>query len=887
MNLDKNTWAEVSFGEWLKRQRKASGLTQEQLAQQMSCSTITLRKIEAEERRPSAQIAKRLSEIFNIPQEEQTVFLRFARGDWKSAPTVESAAAPWRASRTESRSNLPASLTSFIGREQETAAVREYLLNPDIRLITLIGPAGIGKTRLSIESARMALTNFPNGVFFIALAPSEDPNLVAPTIVQTLGFAETELESPLERLKDGIRDKHMLLVLDNLEQIIEGAASLILDLLSSCPRLKILTTSREALRVPGEWLYPVPVLNMPTQTQLQSMDMKQASQYAALALFTERARAVRPNFLLNTDNIQTIAAICTQLDGLPLAIELIAARIRLMSPQALLAKLTDQFVLSANGMRAVPTRQKTLQNAISWSHNLLSSEEQDLFARLAVFSGGFTLDAAETIFSRTITNKSVSELIASLSEKSLLQRTLDARGEPRFSMLVTIQQFSLDRLRYRGEEVEVRNWHLDYFLDLAEQADKQIHGSAQAEWLERLDSEHANYRAALDWCLSNQYTEMALKLLGALGWALVLQRQNVETYGWFDNVRALPDVMQHPALYARVLNLGGLLGWFLNDTQHARFILEESQEIWLKLEDQGEQGLAEALNYLGLLLMESKDGDPQSFFEKSSQLYQKHGDQRGMAFAMLSSGRAIAGLFSQGTSTTAWNGDDSALSLFEKSLSLFRQVGDLWGVGRACFFLGQLFNRQGKHHKARSFLDQYLMICETIGFRQGIAFALLALGDSYRHQGDYDQAAQFYEKSQAVSNEYDLKEPQFFAFQCLGLVALHRSDYLRAAQHFKAFYDISQQISRFDNVLTAYDFLSGFAGIVAGMNQFERSAKLYAAAQALFSRIDIPVLKPVHVECDSLVQIARDQLGEERFEALAVEGRAMPMEQAIAYALGN
>jgi predicted ATPase/DNA-binding XRE family transcriptional regulator len=876
--------AEVSFGEWLRRQRKAAGLTQEQLARRIGCAAITLRKIESEERRPSAQIVKRLSEIFNLPQEEQTAFLRFARGDWKSGPAVESATAPWRAAPTVSRSNLPASVTSFIGREQETAAVREYLLNPEIRLVTLIGPAGIGKTRLSIESSRMGLTNFPNGVFFIALAPLEDPHLLEPTIVQTLGFAEIELESPLERLKDGIGDKHMLLVLDNLEHIIEGAAPLITNLLSACPRLKVLATSREALRVPGEWLYPVRVLDVPAETQLKSMDIEHGSQYAALALFAERARAVRSDFMLNTDNIEAVARICIQLDGLPLAIELIAARIRLMAPQALLAKLTDQFVLSADGRRAVPTRQKTLHDAIGWSHNLLSSEEQKLFARVAVFSGGFTLDAAEAIFSRTITAKSVSDLIASLSEKSLLHRTLDARGETRFSMLVTIQQFSLDCLRHRGEEIEVRNWHLAYFLDLAEQADIQIHGSAQAEWLERLDSEHANYRAALDWCLSNQYTEMALKLLGALGWALVLQRQNVEIYGWFDKVRALPDVIQHPALYARVLNLGGLLGWFLNDTQHARFILEESHDIWLKLEDRGERGLAEALNYLGLLLMETNDGDPQSFFEKSFQLYQKHGDQRGMAFAMLSSGRAIAGLFSLGKSTTAWNGDDLALSLFEKSLGLFRQMGDLWGIGRACYFLGQLFNRQGNHHKARSFLDQYLKICETLAFRQGMAFALLSLGDSYRHQGDYDQAAQFYEKSQAVSHEYGLKEPQFFAFQCLGLIALHRSDYLRAALHFKAFYNISQ-ISRFDNALTAYDFLSGFAGIAAGMNQFERSAKLYAAAQALSSRIDIPVLKPVHVECDSLVQIAREQLGEKKFEALAAEGSMMTREQAIAYAL--
>ena len=239
----------------------------------------------------------------------------------------------------------------------------------------------------------------------------------------------------------------MLIVLDNVEHLVDETATLVSDLLLACPRLKILTTSREALRIPGEWLYSVPTLSTPAETQLQAIDMETVSQYAALTLFAERARAVHSDFALNAENIEAVANICTQLDGLPLAIELIAARIRLMSPQALLERLSDQFTLHADGMRAVSARQKTLYGAIAWSYDLLSREEQNLFVRLSVFSGGFTLDAAETIFSRIITNKSVSDLIASLLDKSLLQHTLnhEASGEPRFNMLVTIQQFALDR----------------------------------------------------------------------------------------------------------------------------------------------------------------------------------------------------------------------------------------------------------------------------------------------------------------------------------------------------------------------------------------------------------------------------------------------------------
>lgn len=864
-----NMLTEASFGEWLKRRRKATGFTQEQLALQIGCAAITLRKIESEERRPSTQIVERLSEIFDIPQNEQAAFLRFARGDWKSAPTVESAAAPWRASRTESRSNLPASLTSFIGREKETAAVREYLLNPDIRLITLIGPAGIGKTRLSIESARMTPTNFPNGVFFIALAALEDPHLVAPTIVQTLGFAETELESPLERLKDGIGDKHMLLVLDNLEQIIEGAASLIFDLLSACPRLKILTTSREALRVPGEWLFPVPVLNMPTQTQLQSMDMKQASQYAAVALFTERARAVQPNFMLNTDNIQTIAAICTQLDGLPLAIELIAARIRLMSPQALLAKLTDQFVLSADGMRAVPTRQKTLHNAISWSHNLLSSEEQILFARVAIFSGGFSLDAAETIFSRTITDKSVSDLIASLSEKSLLHRTLDARGEPRFSMLVTIQRFSLDCLRHRGEEVEVRNWHLDYFLDLAEQADKQIHGSAQAEWLERLDSEHANFRTALDWCILHQKTESALRLLGALGWAWDVRCHYSEARTWFEKVRTLPDVHDYPVPYASLLNRLGRHCWMLGDFQAGSLLLNESREIWLTLGTEGEPGLAEAFRWLGAISFwgEANKNKAQSYYEQSLKISQKHGDQHGSAVSLSYLARINYR-------------DESALGMFEQSLDLFRQLGDLYHISIVFMHLGWKSRDEGDFQQARLFYTQGLEINETLKSQEGIAEMLLQMGELSALEGNYDQADEYYQRSLYLSREYRLKLDEGLTYHYLGILSLHRNDHKLAAQYFKEDYHLSHQMNE---KMQAFELLSGLSAVASGLNQHGYAARLYGAASTIFEQD--PLMPLERAEVDRRIQISREQLGNEKFEALAAEGSAMTMDQAIAYAL--
>ena len=345
---------EHSFGYWLRLRRKALDLTQDALADRVGCSVGMIRKIESEERRPSAQIVERLAQIFSIPQEEQTALLRFARGELRSTPAETEEHFPWHTTIKSTRTNLPATVTSFIGREQEIAEVRNYLSSPNIRLVTLIGPPGIGKTRLSIEAGRASLSDFPEGVYFVALALLDDPNSIASAIIQALGYMESGDNAPDDQLKESIGQKQMLIVLDNCEHLIEEIASIASRLLSSCPRLKMLATSRESFRIPGEWLYPIPAFDIPKESN--AIDLDSASNFPALMLFVERARAVRPDFKLTADNVQTIAAICAHLDGLPLVIELIAARMRLMSPQALLERLSAQFVLTADGMRAPSER---------------------------------------------------------------------------------------------------------------------------------------------------------------------------------------------------------------------------------------------------------------------------------------------------------------------------------------------------------------------------------------------------------------------------------------------------------------------------------------------------------------------------------------------------
>lgn len=854
--------------------RKALDLTREELAARVGCSAATIRKIEAEERRPSAQIAGLLAKILNIPAEEQAAFLRSARGDRESVPHELSENVPWRASTVAARSNLPAATTSLIGREQEIALVRGYLLNMDIRLVTLIGPPGIGKTRLSLEVGRTMMPDFPDGVFFVTLASLEEPSLLASTILHTIGYVEIKNMPARNEIMDGIGDKRMLLILDNCEHLVEPIAFLVSELLAACPHLKILVTSREALSIPGEWLYPVPALETPRSPS--SIDMGKASRFPALTLFAERARAVRPDFKLTEGNVQAVASICAQLDGLPLTIELIAVRMRLMSPQALQERLTDTFLLSADGRRAVSVRQKTLGNAISWSYNALLPEEQKMFACLAVFAGGFTLEAAESIFASITASiapgKSVSDLISSLSDKSLLQKTPDDRGEMRFSMLFILQHFAMNALRDMGYEAEARNLHLAYFLELAEKGAEETRGPAQAEWLEWLENEHDNFRSALEWSTKERQVESALRLLSALGWPWEVRGHYREARDWFDKICILPEIKQYPGLYTRVLNHIGRHCWTQENHADARLFLKESQAISLQIGADGEQSLAEALNWLGLvnLFVDRKSDQAKSMLEQGLGIYQRCEDQKGIALST----------FHLGIVESILDHGDEALSLLEQSLFLFRQFGDLFFIARVSLFIGFEFLKRGDFEKAQHFYEQQLDIDRKLKFWNGIADGWQELGELYRRRGEYEQASRCFEETVRICGNHGLTN--YESFYLSGLAALHCHNYSLAYQRFRHLLNLSlatEQKARLGICLT------GLAAVARGENFIARAVKLNAAAQAAYETLGGSYPPDELAEFVRLIQSSRDLVGDEPFQVLVAEGRAMSLEQAVAYAL--
>jgi predicted ATPase/serine/threonine protein kinase len=724
--------------------------------------------------------------------------------------------------------HLPVQRTRFVGREKEVAAAKELLLRQDVRLVTITGPGGIGKSRFAVEVASGLVERFPDGIHFVALSPVTDPGLIASVIVQTLGIREAGGRSPLEVLRENLQDSlraPMLLLLDNFEHLIQ-AAPMVAELLATGPNLKIVVTSRAALHVYGEHEFPVPSLAMPETLTKPPLDV--LLRYSAVALFVQRAVAVKPDFELNRENASAVTEICARLDGLPLAIELAAARVKVLSPTSMRTRLTSRLQLLTGGSRDMPQRQQTLRAAIDWSYDLLSAAEQKLFRRLSVFVGGCNLEGVEAVCdTKGDLDVDLLDGMASIVDKSLAQQVEPMKGESRFVMLETIREYALERLEASGEKASTKRAHAAYCLVLAEEAATEQSGEDGAEWLERFGLEHDNFRAALEWLTETADAEWGLRLGAALFRFWETREYLAEGRDRLGKLLKLAEAAAPTKARARALFAAGVLAIEQGVYASADGLIRESLDISRQLGDK--QGAAVSLNALAVSARDRGNiPDARSLFEESLALWRKLGDQKAAA-------RSLSNL----ANVVKLQGDNTrARSLYAECLSIFQELGDRTGVAWSMNYQGDVARDQGDSAAARTLYEQALAIFRDLGDRWGIGGTLADLGSLAREQQNYPTAGSLYRESIKIFHALDHKR---------GIARL----------------------------------LECFACSAAVQLEARRSLRLAGAAAALRHNIGAPLTPTEQAKLEATLDPARQTLSNAAGATAWLEGWAMPVEKAI------
>ncbi len=731
--------------------------------------------------------------------------------------------------RVEARpANLPVQRTGFVGREKEVTGVKELLLRQDVRLLTVTGPGGIGKTRLAVEVANGLVENFPGGTHFVPLSSLSDPGLIASMIVQALGIREAGGQSPLEILKKNLQESSrapMLLLMDNFEHLVQAAPT-VAELLATGPNLKIMVTSRAALHVYGEHEFPVPPLALPDSRSVPSVQV--LLQCPAVALFVQRAAAAKPDFELNRENASAVTEICARLDGLPLAIELAAARVKVLSPSSMLTRLASRLQLLTGGSRDLPQRQQTLRAAIDWSYDLLSAAEQKLFRRLSVFVGGCTLEGAEAVCNpKGDLDLDLLDAMASMVDKSLAQQVEQAKGESRFAMLETIREYALEKLEASREDALTKRAHAAYCLVLAEEEATEQSGAEGAEWLQRFASEHDNFRAALEWLTETGDAEWGLRLGTALFRYWEIREYLAEGRDRLGRLLKLAGAAAPTKLRMRALFAAGVLAGEQGDYASAEALINESQDIARVLGDK--TGIAVSLNALAVTARDRGDvATAHVLFEASLALWRELGDQKAVA-------RALSNL----ANVLKLQGDyDRARSLYEECLAIFRGLGDRTGVAWSLNYQGDVARDQGDSAGAQSLYEQSLVIFRELGDRWGIAATLADLGSLAREQRNYPRAHSLYRESIKTFRELEHKR---------GIARL----------------------------------LECFACSAAAQLQAERSLRLAGAAAALRQNIGAPLTSAEQAKLEASLHLARQALSNTIGAAAWLEGWTLPVDKIV------
>jgi non-specific serine/threonine protein kinase len=652
--------------------------------------------------------------------------------------------------------NLPSELSSFVGREEELTEVKRLLENK--RLLTLTGSGGCGKTRLALAAARRAVRRFEDGVWMVELASLAEPSLVPQAVAFTLGVRERPGSSLTEALSDYLRTRKLLLLLDNCEHLIDACAELAGALLHSCPGLRVIATSREALGITGEIAWPVPSLSLPDLRRLP--DIESLSRYESARLFVERATTVKPNFTLTEQNAPAVAHVCYRLDGIPLAIELAAARTKVLSVEEISARLGDSFRLLAAGSRTALPRQRTLHATMDWSHVLLGQKERVVFRRLSVFAGGFTLEAAESICAgEQLQRDEVLELLSQLVDKSLVVAQ-ERDGAARYHMLETIRQYGRERLEEAGEAAQVREQHAGYYLAVAEEAEPELKGDRQVTWLERLETEHGDLRVAMAWLLERGEPEEAARL----GWALWLF-WGIRTHlaeGRRSMERALSargSVGMTASARARALFVAGMMANYQGDHLSAEPLVQESLGLFKELGDK--VGTAYALSNAGYVALgQGRYGQAIAVIEEAADLFLEEGEKWGAAIEL-------------GFLAVAWRnrGDHKrAKRLAERALAISREIGERQASTSALYTLAILARTEGKDEHARNLFEEGLRLSAELGNEADVAHCLEGLASMYGAEGKIVRAARLWGAEEAL-----LEKLEDAVYTYLPDRALHRS----------------------------------------------------------------------------------------------------------------
>lgn len=758
-------------------------------------------------------------------------YLKKASGGYRFVPDTATAAAsqpaqPEAPPRAQLRvvGNLPHNRTSFVGRETDRQQLIALLLQEDKRLLTLLGPAGVGKTRLALETAQALVPDFADGVVVIALADVQQASEVLPTIAQALGVPDSE-RPLLEVLIEHLAAKRLLVVLDNVEQVID-AAPLFSSLLNALPRLTLLVTSRSELRLYGEQRYHVAPLALPPQ--LRRPSPKRLSSYPAVRLFVDRVRALRHNFTATAEEAEIIVAICRRLDGLPLAIELAAARGGEMALAALLARLDQPLAVLVGGPRDVPERQQSVGNAIAWSYALLSPTEQHVFAQLGVFAGGCTREAARAIcMLADEVPAAIDSAVQLLIAKSLLQDGVVTAEQPRLLLLETIREYALERLREQGADQLLRQRHAAYYLGVAEQGEDAFNGPDQAHWLAYLELEHDNLRAAMAWGLTYA-PDLALRIASALRSFWHRRGYLREGQRWLEAGLKLASVTS--AVRAKALNAVGVLAWSQGRYREAQQALERSVDLWQELNDTAQ--LANTRCNLGIVL-------------------QEHGQY------------------------------DAAASQLAASLAHYRALDAESDLVFVLNNLGVLEYNRGAYAQAQPLIEESLALCIRRNDTQGIAIARENLGMIMRECGDLVQAKRLFTECLQLQQDIGDDHDRAYTLTNLGIVALHQGDYSHARTMLTEALCQFQQIGNQQGIIAG---LEALAALLAATGQPQTALRLWSAAEAAREALVIPRNIPDQVRYGTMIEATSQKLSPPTAATAIQQGRLLTLADAVALA---